>query len=209
MFVGCDPDTHTTAIAIINDKGQPLGAWVCRTSAKIVGTDAVLSQIVSLCDLFFARNAMPSVWHSQVLAYAVENQEIAYTARSGKTPRGMVPVAQVAGAALLLFRGVFPEAIPWFPYPADWKGNAPKGIHQSRWYLKTWRRDCKIRPQGKSAHDASAYAVPLAPPEFIGLSDLLMGDWKHVGDAFGLAYKAKEKYDLGVRIANARGVKAE
>ena len=200
-FLGCDPDTHACAIAVVDCTGTPVFVRVVRVEKRYKHMDAALamSQNLALADHNLAL-ADYSRNQDNLLAFAVEGQEIVYSAAQGVNPRSMLPVAVVAGAALQRFTHDWPEGCHTFsfPLPAQWKGQVPKQIHQARlcsalgWTYET---------VGDNPSDG--YARPTEPEQYknvLGANTLGKTDWKHVLDAIGLARYAREKYLYQQRV---------
>lgn len=110
----------------------------------------------------------------------VEGQEISYTARSGGNPRSILFLATTAGGWLSQASDLATGKV-LFPTPQKWKGTVPKRIHQSRIYKKLGI------PSEVVGKDKNAYARPVSTPDVLGANELNKADWKHVGDAAGLA----------------------
>lgn len=182
-FVGVDPDTHTSGVAIVDSGGALVSASLVRSPNNLSGPEGVIEQIGCIGQIIGEYTV------------AVENQEISYSAKDRKNPRSMLGVAQVAGAFVgLLGRGrrVF------FPMPQEWKGSVPKIIHQARTFSRLGIPYASVKAQGGYCHP-----IHLSP---WGLNK---GDWKHVADAAGLALWARDKYLLDQQYAAAPTAKAQ
>lgn len=176
--LACDPDTHSSGLALVRvHDGQPL--WVCCIQSKgKTGDDAVVAQIEAF-DI--RRIQVPA----GIVGVVVESQEIAYTAKQGKNPASMIPVAQVAGAAAARLSMWFRPRVLMLVKPQAWKGSVPKKIHQARTLSKLgWRYET-----------LSDYCRPYPNEtvDVLGADQLNPGDWKHVVDAIALGQWMAEK----------------
>ena len=103
-------------------------------------------------------------------------------------------LAAAAGAALHECVAQYPAAYGLFPRPGEWKGQVPKQINQMRAFKKL---GIPAQTRGKKE---TGYCVPDLKhlchihADQIVQGPLNLGDWKHVGDAVGLALWAREKY---------------
>ena len=182
-FLGVDPDLHTTGIAEVSDTGQLLRVSVARVGKEYKGRAAAeeMTRVV-----FGALGEISSQCDMDHIHAAVESQEIVSTSRRGANPCDLLDLAYVTGAAAaaLYFHRV------WMPKPQKWKGSVPKKIHQARTFIKAGGATYEMKG-GKDP-----YVVPLTwitpAPRCEGLKK---SDWKHVMDAIGLAYWAKEEYE--------------
>lgn len=187
IYLGCDPDTHSTGMAAVDEHGRVLGVWCIKAKGKTEGQavvamsrafDAFLPKIYATDDLD---------WHS-LDAVAVEFPEIVYSAREGKNPRNIITLTAVAGVCLgRIVASTYFKCNHYFPRPREWKGSVPKHIHQAR--------TCKHLGWAYEVHgkDQGRYCQPSDPPKLLGDDTLNPGDWKHIMDAIGLALWAKDK----------------
>ncbi len=184
-FIGCDPDTHACSFALVDDQDNVIELACCKVPDKLTGLDAVVAMGHALSNFWLQYG------HLHSMAYAVEAQEVAYTARQkGANPRSLILVANVAGMALQAGMRSCLEVRPYMPYPSQWKGSVPKQIHQGR-ILD--RLGCDFERVGKDP--STGYCRPTSGTErWAGAEELNKGDWKHVVDAIGLALWAREKY---------------
>lgn len=192
LYVGIDPDLHNTGIGIVNDDGLPVAGHCLKVSSKLKGPDAVKAMAYELVRFFSRGFTVDGIFGVLV---AIESQEIAYTAKSGKNPRDILHLGWVTGAAtgaawsdfrvddLTLFR------------PQQWKGSTPKQIHHGRICTALGWADFD-----KKGTKKDGYCVPRKPILANGKElGLLTGQYKHVMDGFGLALKLRE-----VRLAEQR-----
>lgn len=162
LTIGVDPDCDTTAWAIA-DKKSIRAVGIIRGGLRelVVGLEAAVSP-----------------WGPQ---RAVVEGQVIYPG-SKESPNDIVKLARFAGfsAGILAFLGL-PVLIPM---PFDWKGQTPKEINQGRTFA-TFGILYEIRG-GRSGK----YCVPsgcAVAAQIRGSAGLNEGDWKHVGDAAGLA----------------------
>lgn len=191
FFLGIDPDASSTAMALIADcekgPGPLIGVW------KITLEDGDGVDSLGMC-MAIARTFVAGVLPNEdetykVLAVAVEGQEIVYTGKSGRNPRDVALLGPISGGAIVAGKILWPSARFFFPKPAQWKGQKPKAKHQALTYTSMgWKYENRGSGSGK-------YAVPLdVPSSVVGIEDINPGDWKHIGDALGLAQWGKEEY---------------
>jgi len=200
IFIGVDPDVHHTALAAIDDEGLLVGMHMIVVPSKLKGPDAVIKGCVLAAK---GMAAMRASWGLDTAVIAVENQEISYTAKSGKNPRSMLPVAQVAGAYLTCLNHSFPVATAYFPTPAGWKGQVPKQIHQARiCKAQNWEY-LSLCTQGGYCQPTSAPVVTDSAAIARIDSEYGKSAWKHMLDALGLAQWARARYISDVRKSEA------
>jgi hypothetical protein len=188
LILAFDPDTHHTGVAVVDTDGRPVFVGVCSVPAKFKGAEAVCEMVKVLRNILWPEVlAERIVAGSVIVAIVVEGQEITYSARSGKNPRSLLPVAQIAGAALAVHAMIDRQL--FLPYPAEWKGQVPKQIHQARICNKLgWAYELV-------GDKVTGYARPTGMPAMYvaGAAKLNPGDWKHVMDAIGLGMWAALK----------------
>ena len=167
-YIGIDPDTKNTAVALVDIGGRVEKLGI----VKAPGYLEMLAELPAQLSQF--------VEGSQIVGAVVEGQEINY--RFTKRPNDIVKLAQVAGGCAAVLSGLLPE-VPRvaIPVPKRWKGNVPKQIHHGR----------ILRRQGwgyeKAGTKESGYCVPTDSPFRFGKTE-----WKHLVDAIGLACWAKD-----------------
>jgi len=183
IFLGIDPDLHSLAIASVGI-GPVVRSLRVVNSKGSTERDAVVDMASALAKLQLPET--PTV-------VVVEAQEVVYTARSGANPRDLINLAAVAGATVCKMKMLFPSASVWLTPPGTWKGQVPKQIHQARMFSKLgW----PYEPRGSKIR--TGYCRPLsygsqeAPA---GAEGLNISDWKHVGDAVGLALWGMEQWN--------------
>lgn len=185
MYLGLDPDLHRTAIALVDEHNNLVGVGCCRVSAKKKGIQACLSMI----------GALEEMWHDwftgqdNIVAAAIEGQDITYTAKRGANPNDILKLAPISGAACAYARVFNRTANIYMPKPVEWKGSKPKLIHH--------KHICKFM-LGWEYEEKAGYVIPDIPDKdkdsIIGLDTINPSDWKHIMDAVGLAYWARESY---------------
>lgn len=161
LTIGVDPDCDTTAWAIA-DKKSVRAVGIIRGGLRelVVGLEA-------------------AVVNTALMRAVVEGQKI-YPG-SKVAPNDIVKLARFAGfSAGILAVTSLPVLIPM---PFDWKGQATKDVNQGRTFSHYG-----ILYEVRGGRDA--YCVPSGCAKFAqirGAAALNAGDWKHVGDAVGLA----------------------
>lgn len=199
FYIGVDPDMHTMAVAVVDDRGLPVAVHVVRALGD-KGRDAVVAMIDAVSQWIGASTSEPSYLPEppNVLAMAVEAQEIVYTARSGKNPRNLLNLSTVAGGVLAISTVVWPDLFArdaiFFPAPEAWKGQVPKHVHQGRMFEHMgWAHD--VGGNIKAGKNYSGFSYPTAPPQdILGVETIKKADWKHVSDAIGLARYARDEW---------------
>lgn len=189
-YLGCDPDMHRTAFAVVDDKGQCCGVWVVKVKEH-TERDAVVHMIHAIC-VFFTLGQLPE----ECVKCVVESQEMVYTAKSGRNPRSLLFLANISGAVVSLFRMVYPNAELHLTAPQKWKGNVPKLTHQGRIMLAQGWEFSKRTSKGEKGADRDGYCVPtkIEPPILQSAfedgdqaQEIGTADWKHINDAIGIA----------------------
>lgn len=197
LFVGADPDLHTPAIAMVDAAGQPVLLRVLSIPAKHKGYAAVEACVPLLCwcpfevsddtKLMFGRGY---VLHGEIKAAAVEGQEIYRGVAKGKmktgNPADLLNLAPVTGLLAMRIACAMNGArcAPWVVKPKTWKNGVPKRIHQARVFNRIgWKYTKKTQ-----------YCVADAVPAHVLHNVEKTSQWKHVGDAIGLALYARDRY---------------
>lgn len=163
VVLGIDPDTKTPAYA------------VCTASdvleVGILPED--LRQQTTVLGVVLARHAPNGA--------VIEGQEIYPGAPAA--PNDILKLGQHAGINAGIVLALCPTAVLSMPKPSDWKKQVPKVINQARsmshfgiLYARTTGKDAYCYPSG------CCKAAKIG-----GAGRLNRGDWKHVGDALGLA----------------------
>lgn len=215
-YIGCDPDTHNTALAVIDADGMPVAVYVIKT-APARNEDAAVGMVRAVAAMFFDKvsvgNLLPEA-NAGIAAVAVEGQEI-YHGVAGRTKntKSILSLGPVSGAVLACSSLRWPEAHLYFPQPKAWKGQVPKGPHQAR----TFGKMGMTFKQVKSSDGGYCYPLPGQADHVLGGGALTQGQWKHAADAFGLALYAREitmltkkRTDFAIReVAGANVYKAD
>lgn len=177
--LGIDPDSKATAWAIVDPHSRqgvaPLSVGVWKTkSAETAGVIRELSV------------ALQSFTGAKSMGYfdlvVVEGQEHHHGRKT--PPNDLIRLGQIAGA-LAGFYSTLCNTIA-IPTPTRWKGSVPKDIHQARTFAKL----------GILSSKAAGYSFPsgcAALSRVQGAASLNKSDWKHVGDALGLALWGAEQ----------------
>lgn len=170
-YIGVDPDTETSGVAIIWPNGQ-IELRLARSKGRLMA-DRMGGMAQALLD------AIPTVYRRDLLVQpdrriespcvAIEWQHIRSRGKE-RNPNSMMGVQAVAGMAMAaaVYRRVRGEDI-LRPLPWEWKGSIPKEIHQKR-----------VLRAAELSHDS---------PQFHGIPKTMH---EHVIDALGLALWAKE-----------------
>lgn len=163
VVLGIDPDTRTPAYA------------VC-TAADVLEVGILpedLRQLATVLGVVLGRHTPNGV--------VVEGQQIYPGAPAA--PNDILKLGQSAGIVAGIILALCPTASLVMPVPADWKKQTPKVVNQARsmthfglLYARTEGKEPYCYPSGCSR------AAKIA-----GAGRLNKGDWKHVGDALGLA----------------------
>ena len=203
FFGGIDPDLHSTGIAFLCSDVSVVGnpTWLyfvgCVKNKGKTHQSAVIAMGKAL-KKFFIFGGLPD----DCLAFATEAQEL-YLGGT-KNPRSILWLANTAGSTLqsALFR--YPKAEHYFPRPAEWKGQLPKHVKQGRIF-----KGLGIQPQEikGSITKGTAYVLPdlASYPHIVkGTDEINPGDWKHIGDAVGLALFAQQQLYQAQRTLQIR-----
>jgi Holliday junction resolvasome RuvABC endonuclease subunit len=179
LFAGIDPDMHCLPYVVLEDRedgSKPTIADIqlLRVSDKSKGQQAVT---------IMAHQLMFGLKAREVVASAVEAQEI-YRNKT-PNPKSILLLGNVAGAAIAAMSVV--GQVVYFPEPKEWKKQVPKAIHQGRSYTKMGIEYARI---GKE----DGYCLPAESWRSMFFPHVKKADWKHVGDAIGLALYARERY---------------
>jgi hypothetical protein len=185
-YVGIDPDCGSTGTAILQDGRLDKVLCVRPHSALSMASamSLMIRDIGSYIHLFGKRCECSLV---------IEDQEIAYTSRSGKNPRSMIPLAQVAGMAAGAAPYLLTNNIE-FVKPSVWKGSVPKHVQQAKTFAK-------LGIPYRVTTGKEPYCIPTVA---IAGADFPDGLWKHVADAAGIALWAYERDLLKERMEEAR-----
>lgn len=203
IFVGVDPDLHHSALAAVDETGQKVWALlITEVDSKFKEQTAAVELARKLAGQISCLKNMPS----DVTAFAVEAQEISYTAKSGKNPRSILHLAPATGMWLLAGHQAWPGAAVFNPLPQAWKGSVPKQIHQARiltaigWQYERVGKDhstgyCRPTPGGRG-DEQMIEDVTARHGKAV---------WKHLVDAIGLALWARDEWTIKSRQTQILG----
>ena len=172
ITLGCDPDTHTLAIAIC-DGPELLWFWQSNvprpgTKGGLAGDDAVAAVGAQLVDLA----PCPGPWIHCVEYIAVEQMQV----YPGDGPQGadtigkngidgLIRVASTGGLALAWAQRIWPGAKIAMPTAETWKGPASKPAnHRARLKLLTEnnkKAELLALPKTKRGHVMDAVGIAI------------------------------------------------
>lgn len=179
LVLGIDPDTTTTAWAVVS-MDRVFAVGIVRADDEILM-------------LRHASVSFPSIMKGYNLDLGVVEGQQVYS--GGKAAHAdIVKLAQTAGGLLGVLAVLNPTLPLLFPTPAEWKKQTPKPINQGRTYAHF----------GIEALVGKDYSWPSGCQRAMrieGFSRVRKGDWKHIGDAMGLAL-------YGARTLDSRHPKA-
>jgi hypothetical protein len=121
---GCDPDTHTLAIAFV--RGRELMWWyVTDVPKKLTGDDAVVA-----IDEALHKNLHKAAGLHPVEKIAIEQMRVYPDTPLGTAGlNGLMRVSSTGGVALAHLRVMFPNARYAMPTAPEWKGQKAKAAH--------------------------------------------------------------------------------
>lgn len=181
MILAFDPDSKNIGVAW-GPPGKLAGVDVIRTqkgeSAHQQLGRAVLSWLQTV-----PRDCLP--FH-EVTTIVVEGQRI--RPRAPARPNDILLLGQMAGVLMgcLTMCDALSAARLVVPVPEEWKGQQPKTVNQARSYTSLgWT----YQIQGSKS---TGYCIPISGHRAIYCPTYLRpADWKHVGDAVGMALWAE------------------
>lgn len=166
LVLAFDPDTKTTGWAVASiDRVLAVGI--------IKGSPMLRSTAVFL-ETFFKQARS----HEPTRLIVVEGQKIYPAAK--QRPNDILKLTHVAGGIHGQCLALCPGTRICIPEPAEWKGQTKKPINQARTY-KHYGIQYSVTP---------TYAYPAGcavAAKIAGYSKVSQADWKHIGDAVGLA----------------------
>lgn len=120
---GCDPDTHTLAVAVL--EGRRLVWWaITDIKRAVTGGDAVVAVARAL------EPVLAKAPRIAVESVAVEQMNVYPGTTLGKGGvDGLMRVASAAGVALYALLDAYPDAHFAMPTAPEWKGQVPKSAH--------------------------------------------------------------------------------
>lgn len=191
IFIGCDPDVHSIGFAAVNEHYKPVFLGCCK-SMGATDTDAIEMLVGEQRTWLKDYSGLKAL--ENVMAIAVEAQD--HYLGSTPNPKSISLLAAAAGATLQLLHGCWPAASLRFVKPVIWKKQIPKVIHHARIYKRVGWEYKKSANKKRS----DQYCWPIIPPfqrDILGLETVKnKGDWKHVGDALGIALWLRDRYKL-------------
>jgi hypothetical protein len=124
ITIGCDPDTHTLALALL--KGRRLVWWhVTSVPKKLSGDDAVVAVARDL-----AGSSLRGWAHDAPDAVVIEQMRVYPDTEIGASGiNGLMRVASTGGVALSWLLSHFPSARYAMPTAPEWKGQVSKAAH--------------------------------------------------------------------------------
>lgn len=178
-ILAIDPDLHATGLCVWR---QPdIYVATVKVPKEVEGFYAALMMVDRI------RHVLMRDVTTFIDIIVVEGQELYRGSDADtKNPKSIMHLASAAGAAASQCMALAPHAQVLMPVPQRWKGSVPKQIHQARIYEKL----------GWGHLIRSGYCIPSNPKCEVGnLFKFNPGDWKHVGDAVGLAQWAQMQFE--------------
>lgn len=199
--IGVDPDLHTTAFAVVCDEpvrgNRVYATVVARSPTTAKGYEAVIQQAIGIQGLVeFFKGVKDALSPSQILL-TIESPKH-YPGDKKSNPADLINLAHISGMALACLLPVTTSGT--LVSPKDWKGDTPKTVNQARSYA-TLEEPCFEAKGG--------YMVPerLQTGMYcLGAAHLNRGDWKHMGDAIGLALYGLKRAARPGRFDQAKSV---
>lgn len=173
MILAFDPDSKNIGVAW-GPAGQLAGVDVIR-----IPKGESLHQQVGRAVLSWLQSVAAVLPLDDVCTVVVEGQRI--RPRSAARPNDILLLGQVAGVLVGALESRL-DARLVVPAPEEWKGQQPKTVNQARSYTALgWT----YQIQGSKS---SGYCIPISGHRDIYCPTYLRpADWKHVGDAVGMA----------------------
>lgn len=175
ITLGIDPDTQATGFALVDKETGPICLGVLDRAGKQKGLAAAVAQISQLVRL----RELPAPPDLVIVEYQEH-----YHGRGQTNPNNLMLLSMITGAAVAIM-GTTGAQIA-VPYPKQWKGGVPKGIHQKRILDQLgweYTDNGKKRPP-----------KPVFPAKIPVIGDIDKGH-KEVVDAIGLAQWGFTLYD--------------
>lgn len=174
ISIGFDPDSHATSWGALEyvqgSMPRVIGVGVVKVPASYKGFRAVreMAREMQKAELPFTPDIL-----------VVEGQQI-YEKGKAK-PDHILQLAQVAGGVFSHCLGRWPRAESYLPRPMQWKAQVPKRVHQAR----VWEK-LGFETSGHG-HTQHGYSSPKDGGKIPTYGRVTRSDWKHIGDAVGLA----------------------
>lgn len=178
IALGFDPDLHTTAAAVVvHDKGV-LRIVDLRVFEPPVNNLKGQAASTAMCAVLSTEAAeWVSNFTYKIDIIVAEGQRIHRTTKNWDSITALGPVSGACLAATMPVLAT--ESLrASIPFPDDWTGGIPKHVRQARMWEK-WRVPYELH-----GTKAGRYSIPKDPAHRWGFK---VGDWKHLGDAVGLA----------------------
>lgn len=207
IILGGDPDLHNCPFAILEVKhGQRpkvLQVEIASVPEALHGREAVAAASFAVYEALQRLRHLPDL-------VCIESQQI-YTKGPYKTPNpdDILLIAHITGIVVGFCGLQVKRENILLPQPKEWKANIPKGPQQARSYkILGWNSESHGKVTHSRAHKDgvekvrdTSWSSPngvlegltgVADPATLGVSP--QGQWKHVGDAIGLAlWGAKQR----------------
>jgi len=181
--LGFDPDLHKTAGAIVAQDDQGLleicSMRVFSPPVKLKGQQAAAAMCAYL-SVEAARWVNQIRFQFPVQIIVAEGQRIhggANATRNWDSITALGPVSGACVAATVPAVGGKGLRVS-IPTPDEWTRGVPKHVRQARMW-KMWDEPYEVRGSA-----GAQYAVPMTETTRVGFN---VGEWKHLGDAVGLA----------------------
>lgn len=179
LVLGIDPDTKNTG-------------WALATSDRVLRVGTIKSKEQMLRSTAVFLDALFSELGSKGIDLVVVEGQWIYP-HSPVRPNDILLLGQTGGGILGQAIALCPGIRTMFPKPEEWKGQRPKKIHQASVYGHYGIQHSPAPGYSYPSGCAKAAAIK-------GASRLNRGDWKHVGDAVGLALYGALLLKHGLRI---------
>lgn len=198
IILGIDPDTHHTAL-VLASAAEIHQVYVVRSRSDDSDESASLQMIRNLAPAFEALAGKAD-------GIVVEGQQI-YTGKAVASTDSIISLAHVAGALVAYANRTFPDKPILVPKPSQWKGNVPKQVHHARIYSHYGIEFSTTADYCYPTGCATASRIP-------GFGKTKKADWKHLGDAVGMALWGAIRMQMGLNgkdggLPNSSSRKAE
>lgn len=208
IILGGDPDLHGTPLVLIeafaNKRPKVLQVEQAYVPKNILGRRAVAASSFAIYE------ALRRLKYTPELA-VIESQQI-YTKGPYKTPNpdDILLIAHITGIVVGFCGLQIPKENILLPQPKEWKSQIPKGPQQGRsyaimgWTSKMHGKVTHAKLKADSVEKVRDTSWSSAEGVMDGLTDVqhpaTLGvegsDWKHVGDALGLALWGAKQFGL-------------
>lgn len=173
IVLGIDPDLHTIGFGMV-DGITPLWVGSTRVPREIKG-DSALEALPGAVERVLGRLIQSGAQTPDLVV--VETQR--YHQRKGADVHDIMRLSCSTGICLGQCRALW-DVPQQLATTSAWKGDVPKAIHQARFMKKFfgWEVD-QLKSYSRPVEDMKHWLA--------GSEHLSKSDWKHVGDALGLA----------------------